>query len=307
LLDVSRIGRGKIELHREKLPLSAIIHLALETSRPNIEANRHELVVSLPQAPVYVDGDLTRLAQVMSNLLNNAAKYTPAGGRIELSASTVEKSIVLRIRDNGIGIPPHMLTKIFEMFAQVDSGLNRSNGGLGIGLTLVRRLVELHGGSITANSAGSGQGSEFVVRLPMAFPDPVREPVKEKPDQPVIACRRLLIVDDNEDAAALLAMLLRMDGHDVRTCNNGALALQIAGEFRPEAALLDLGLPGMNGYELAVRIREQPWGKGMLLVAITGWGQEDDRRRSKEAGFDRHLVKPVTSSMIHEVLNEIGR
>jgi signal transduction histidine kinase len=304
LLDVSRVSRGKIDLRKERIPIAAIVSGALEISRPNIEANRHELAVELAAESLFVDADLVRMSQVVANLLNNAAKYTPPGGRINLGVDKDESWIILRVSDNGIGIPANMLSRIFEMFAQVKTSIERTTGGLGIGLTLVRRIVEVHGGTVEAFSPGVGRGSEFVVRLPLAKPAAPADLGKTGgPALDGVLPRRILLVDDNKDAADSMALLLQMHGHKVRTAHDGIDGLKAAEEFRPEVALLDLGLPNLNGYELAQRIREQLWGKDITLIAITGWGQEEDRRRSKLAGFDHHLVKPVRSASIEELLN----
>lgn len=311
LLDLSRISRGKIDLYRECLPISAVVSGALETSRPNIEANGHELTVSEPLDPLFVDGDLTRLAQAVANLLNNAAKYTPRGGHIWLSAEPQAGAVVLRVRDNGNGIPAEMISSIFDMFTQVDTSLERKTGGLGIGLTLARQLVDLHGGSIEAHSPGLGQGSEFIVRLPQAPPELMRPrdhyPGQQKPASQIASpARRILVVDDNKDAADSFAKLMELNGHEVRKAHDGLEAIDVAASFRPDVVLLDIGLPKLNGYEAARRIRGEPWGKNMMLVAVTGWGQEEDRQRSQEAGFDHHLVKPVKAAAINELLVKVS-
>jgi len=322
LLDLSRISLGKIALYRECIPISAIVSQALETSRPNIEANGHELTVTLPTENFFVDGDLTRLAQVVANLLNNAAKYTRRGGHIWLSAERSplhgdgtpsggpgEGEIVLRVRDNGIGIPAEMLSNIFNMFTQVDTSLERKTAGLGIGLTLARQLIEMHDGRIEAHSAGLGQGSEFLVRLPLAKPQavqaakaPADAPSDGRMQQPA---RRILVVDDNKDAAESFAKLLELAGHEVRMAHDGLEGVNLAGTFRPDVVLLDIGLPKMNGFNAARQIREQPWGKNMMLIALTGWGQEEDQQRSKEAGFDHHLVKPVKAKALNDLLASV--
>ncbi len=305
LLDVSRITRGKIELRRERIAVSVIVSSAVETARPLIEAKQHALTVSLPGEHLFVNGDLTRLAQVVSNLLTNAAKYTPPNGKIEVAAERDGEYVLLRVRDNGVGIPNEMLARIFEMFAQVDSSLERTVGGLGIGLTLARTLVELHAGTIEAESAGAGRGAEFIVRLPAA-PEIAgtmpRAATREGPGADTRA--RVLVVDDNVDAAESLARLLEIDGYDVRIANGGMEALHEAAEFRPEVILLDIGLPMMNGYDVARRIRREPWGSEIRLVALTGWGQDEDRRRSKEAGFDDHVVKPIDPASLRGLLRK---
>lgn len=303
LLDVSRISRGKLELRRERIALATVLNNAVETSRPVIEACGHELAVQVPPEPVVLDADATRLGQVFANLLNNAAKYSDRGGRISLSAARQDGEVVVRVRDTGVGIPPDMLPKVFEMFTQVDRSLERSQGGLGIGLTLVKVLVELHGGSVEARSDGPGQGSEFVVRLPV---EPTAVPVAGPPSEsgeragPPGTCR-ILVADDNVDSAASLALMLKIMGHEVRTANDGLQAVEVAAAFRPDVILLDIGMPNLNGYEACRRIREGP-GEGAVLVALTGWGQDEDRRRSREAGFDHHLVKPVDPVALAKLL-----
>ncbi len=306
LLDVSRITLGKIELRRERLDLSAVVLSAVETSRPLIETARHVLTLVPPPQPLSVEGDPTRLAQVLSNLLNNAAKYTPEGGRICLIVERDGPQAVVRVRDSGVGIPPEMLSHIFELFSQGDPSRPSAQGGLGIGLTLVRKLTELHGGSVEAHSDGPQKGSEFVVRLPLA-PEPPegQRPGASEGSAPRAAtgpAHRILVVDDNVDSAESLAMMLRLLGHDVHTAHDGPAALRAAAAFAPEMVLLDIGLPGMDGYEVARRLRTLPQVRGALLVAQTGWGQEEDRRKSREAGFDHHLVKPVDPAVLREVL-----
>jgi PAS domain S-box-containing protein len=293
LLDVSRITRGKLELRKECVALASVVHQSVEASRPLVERARHELSVTLPPEPVYLHGDPARLAQAFSNLLNNACRYTEPGGRIGLTAGREGDAVVVRVEDTGLGIPPDKLASIFEMFTQVDRSLERSQGGLGIGLTLVKRLVEMHGGSVEACSAGPGRGSEFVVRLPALAGKAAAETPKAAAEPVATTSRRILVVDDNRDAATSLAALLAIAGHETRTAHNGVDAVELAAAFRPDVALLDIGLPKLNGHDACRRIREQPWGKSMVLVALTGWGQEEDRRQSKEAGFDHHMVKPV--------------
>jgi CheY-like chemotaxis protein len=257
-----------------------------------------------------LEADLTRLAQVFLNLLNNSAKYTAPGGCIWLTSAREGKTAVVRVRDNGVGIPPHMLSRIFEMFTQVERSLDRAQGGLGIGLTLVRRLLEMHGGSVEAKSDGLGAGSEFIVRLPLAL-DPQPDGADHRPSGDGAAHRartkfRILVVDDNLDAANSLAMLLRIKGHDVRTAYDGISALDVAALYKPQVILLDVGLPRLNGFDAARRIRESDYGKNVVLVALTGWGHAEDRRRSKEAGFDHHLVKPADPSELDIVLESIA-
>jgi PAS domain S-box-containing protein len=304
LLDISRISRNKLELRTARIALSSVIENAIETARPLIAAKGHTLTVQLPPESLYLDADLTRLAQVFWNLLNNSAKYTDPGGHITLNAERQGDEVVVRIKDTGIGIPAVVLPRLFEIFSQVDQSLERSQGGRGIGLALVKGLVEMHGGTVEAHSAGPGTGSEFVVHLALAQEEvnAVNRPVREAPAATVR--RRKLVVDDNRDAAASLAMMLSLLGHDTRIAHDGLDALELAEAFRPELVLLDIGLPRLNGYDSCRRIRQQLWGKEILIVAVTGWGQEEDRRRSQEAGFDRHLVKPVAMAALEQLLAE---
>ncbi len=293
LLDMSRISSNKLVLRKQRVELASVIHHALEGSRPLAERMGHEVAVQLPAQPVHVQGDPARLAQVFSNLLNNACKYTPSGGRVRLAAERRGDEVVVSVEDNGIGIPAEVLPRIFEMFVQADRSMERMQGGLGIGLTLVKQLVELHGGRVEARSPGPGKGSEFRVALPVAvaLADPDAPPA---PALPVTASpRRVLVVDDNRDGAESLSVLLQLAGHETALAYDGVDALEVAERFRPDLVLLDLGLPRMNGFEACRRLRAQPWGKGMKVVALTGWGQDGDRRRSEEAGFDGHLVKPM--------------
>jgi signal transduction histidine kinase len=304
LMDVSRISRGKVELRRGRVELARVVQQAVETSRPLIEQMGHELTLDVPPAPIFVNGDLTRLAQVFANLLNNAAKYTERGGRITLRVERQGSDAVLSVRDTGVGIPAHMLPRVFEMFTQVDQSLERSQGGLGIGLSLVKGLVEMHGGRVEARSDGHGTGSEFVVRLPVVLSPAARQPGDEADRAPAAAKarRRILVADDNRDSAGSLALLLRYMGNDTQTAHDGLEALDVAAAFRPDVILLDIGMPKLNGYETARRIRQQPWGRHVVLVAQTGWGQEDDKRLSREAGFDFHMVKPVDPAELESVL-----
>jgi len=306
LLDVSRITRNKLELRKEPVSLAAAVQGAVEASQPLVAAMGHELTVSLPPQPVALEADPVRLTQVFLNLLNNAAKYTPRGGRISLTAERQGGEIAVAVRDSGIGIPAEMLPRIFEPFTQVDHSLERSSGGLGIGLTLARRLVELHGGTIEARSEGAGRGSELIVRLPVvpaATAKGISEPARERAELPA---RRVLVVDDNRDSATSLATLLQLGGHEVVTAHDGEEAVTAAAAFRPDMILLDIGMPRMNGYDAARRIREQPWGGSVALVAMTGLGQEEDRRRSSEAGFDEHLVKPVDLEALQYLLASLA-
>ncbi len=304
LLDVSRISRGKIELRLERVELQSIIHQAIETIRPAIQSAGHELIVMLPDQPVFLRADAVRLAQVFSNLLNNSCKYSEPSGRITLNMERLGNDVLVSVKDAGIGIPPDMLTHIFGMFTQVDQALERSQGGLGIGLTLVERLVEMHGGSVSAFSEGLGRGSEFVVQLPLLTEDaPPPETTINAP--PPKMGHRILVVDDNRDSATTMAMLLRITGNETRTAFDGLEAVEVAATFKPDLVLLDLGLPKLNGYDTARKIREQPWGEQMVLVALTGWGQEEDRRKSAEAGFNVHLVKPVDHPTLTKLLAEL--
>jgi signal transduction histidine kinase/ActR/RegA family two-component response regulator len=303
LLDVSRLGLGRLELQRSTVDLGRVVASAVERTRPLVEAAGHELTVSLPGAAVHVDGDFSRLVQVLSNLLDNASRFMEAGGRIRLSLRQEEGQAVLQVSDDGIGIPTEMLPHVFSLYAAGSRGAHRTGGGLGMGLTLVRELLALHGGRVEARSAGPGGGSEFVVLLPV-----VAEPAQPPASRPRSRCgalrtrRRVLVVDDNRDAAGSLATMLRMMGHETLTAHDGASALEVAATRRPQVVLLDIGMPGMSGYEVATRIRGSSWGQGMALVALTGWGQEEDRKRSREAGFDEHLVKPVHPAMLEGVL-----
>jgi len=306
LLDVSRITRGKVELRKERVDLTKIIHSAVETSRPLIEASGHELTLQLAPEPIWLEADLTRLAQVLSNLLNNSARYTKPNGRILLTSERREGEALVRVCDNGLGIPEDMLPLVFEMFTQVDRPQERSQGGLGIGLSLVRGLVEMHGGKVEAYSDGPGRGSEFVVRLPLLTEEPERQEVQAPDGQTQKAtaphARRILIVEDNRDGADSLALLLELMGNNVRTVYDGASALEAATEYRPDVVLLDIGLPGRDGYEVAREIRASPHLNGVVLIAQTGWGQEEDYRRTTEAGFNHHLVKPVDPQKLKELL-----
>ncbi|HJU74122.1 MAG TPA: ATP-binding protein [Gemmatimonadaceae bacterium] len=293
LLEVSRITRGKIELRKEHIELAAVIGSAVETSKPLIETGGHELAISIPPQGVILDADPVRLAQVFSNLLNNAAKYSEPGGKIWLTAETTGNKVVVRVRDAGIGIAPEMLPRVFEMFAQIESSLDRAQGGLGIGLTLVRSLLHLHDGTVEARSEGLGKGSEFIVTLPVI---PLERSFRTTPRSGEyavpLAAQRVLIVDDNRDAADSLGMMLKMMGAVVHVEYDSYAALAALGKFKPNVALIDLSMDGMDGYEFARRIRGIADYKRMALIALSGWGQDDDRRRSRDAGFDFHLIKP---------------
>jgi signal transduction histidine kinase len=303
LLDVSRITRGKIELRKEAIELAAVVARAVETARPLIETRNHELTTDIAPGSLLIQGDLVRLGQVVANLLNNAAKYMEPGGRIWLKGGREGDQIVLHVRDAGIGIAPEMLPQVFDLFTQADHPPSLSQGGLGIGLTLVRRLVEMHGGKVEAHSEGLGKGSEFVVSLP-ALPAVPASSAKRKNDAaggPAPA-RRVLVVDDNVDSADSLAELLRVWGHEVQAVYNGSQALAAAPAFRPELALLDIDMPDMSGYELARQLRTRDGLDGTAYVALTGYGQEEDRRRSTAAGFRAHLVKPVDPEGLRQLL-----
>lgn len=299
LLEVSRITTGKLVLQRELLDMRQVVAMAIEASQPLIDRGGHDVRVSLPDEALWVDGDLARLSQAVSNLLNNACKYTPDGGRIWLTLAARNDEAVLTVRDSGVGLPADMTARVFEMFAQVNRSLARAQGGLGIGLALVRSLVSMHGGRASAASPGPGQGSSFTIELPLAPARLIPLTRPPLPDATQVPSLRVLVVDDNDDAAASLAMLLEVYGHVVEVENGGQAALQKAASFKPQAVLCDLGMPGMSGHEFARRMRQDPQFAGTLLVALTGWGAEDDKRRSRDAGFDAHLIKPAS---IDEVL-----
>ena len=302
LMDVSRITRGRMELHRERIDLETAVKIAAETSQPLLDLKHHSLRIQAAQG-VVVQADVTRLAQVFANLLNNSAKYSPPGSEISIQIASEGRHAVVSVSDNGVGIPASMLPRIFDMFVQLEqSGLRE---GLGIGLTLVKRLVELHGGMVEASSPGAGQGSTFRVLLPLAD-SPPPEPAQESaaPVAPTYRAR-ILVADDNRDAADTLSMILELDGHEVRTAYDGEKALQIAEQFAPQVALLDIGMPNLDGYQTARRIRGEPWGSAMLLIALTGWGQEQDRRQATEAGFNCHLVKPVDPQTIGALIEQM--
>jgi PAS domain S-box-containing protein len=307
LLDMSRISRGRIDLRRERVELSSIIEQAIETSRPLIDAAQHELTVRQPPQPIYLNADSVRIAQVISNLLTNASKYSEPNGHIWLTAEQQGSEVVVSVRDTGIGLSSEMLPQIFDLFTQADGSAVRSQGGLGIGLTLVKRLVEMHGGSVSAYSEGPNQGSEFTVRLPLLIDSPTSLASQTEMSEPTpTKIRRILIVDDNEDAAWSLELLFEATGDETRRAADGLAALAEAEAFQPDIVLLDIGLPKLNGYEVARKIREQPWGKEMILVALTGWGQEEDRRRSSKAGFNAHMVKPIEHAALTQLLAELS-
>jgi two-component system CheB/CheR fusion protein len=310
LLDVSRITQGSIRLRKEAVDLGTVVQRAVESTRSLIDTRGHELKLDLPTDPVRLEADPTRLEQVIANLLNNAAKYTMPGGQIRVQAAQEGSEAVVRVRDNGIGVPPDVLDRVFEPFVQSEGSLARSEGGLGIGLTLVRSLVEMHGGSVEAHSPGLGQGSEFVVRLPARVPAEKPAAIPGMPlemDTPFHARGlRVLVVEDNVDAAESLAALLRLWGHDVRMVHDGLKAIDEARRQHPEVVLLDIGLPGLDGYQVAKRLREDAELDGALLVAMTGYGQPDDRRRSREAGIHHHFVKPVEPFVLRTLLANLG-
>jgi CheY-like chemotaxis protein len=305
LLDIARVSSGKLVLQMQPVDLRDVIATAIETSKPLIDAAGHGLSVDLPLLPVPVDVDPVRISQVVSNLLSNAAKYTPHGGRIVLTARIEGNEAVVTVRDNGVGIAADMLAAVFEMFTQVARSIERANGGLGIGLSLVRRLVELHGGAVSAQSAGVGLGSSFAVRLPLMTAALVASPKPAAADaqhgEQSVALQ-VLVADDNVDAAATLAALLEIAGHTVRVVHDGAAAVEEAARFQPDLVFLDIGMPLMDGYEAARRLRQLPALDGVMLVALTGWGTEEDRARSRAAGFDRHLLKPALPDDVEAVL-----
>jgi signal transduction histidine kinase/ActR/RegA family two-component response regulator len=321
LLDLGRISRGKIVLRKERVELSSVVHHAVEAARPLCEISDQELTVTLPQEPVYLNADPTRLAQIVGNLLNNACKFSDRGGRIWLTVERTQESagdtvitsrglppnVVIRVRDTGIGIPANQHSRIFDMFTQGDTALERAVTGLGIGLTLVKTLTQMHGGTVDVTSAGIGQGSEFIVRLPIMV-EPATVPSPALTREPALTAKglRILIVDDNRDAAGMLAMLLQFSGHETHMAHDGVEAVEATTKLQPDVILLDIGLPRLNGYEAARKIREQQEQPGRpLLVAVTGWGQDEDRRRTEEAGFDAHLVKPVDEAALRKLLDDL--
>jgi len=306
LLDLSRITYDRLELRRAPADLAQIVDQAAETIRPSTESLGQELRVALPEAPLWVDVDPARIAQVLGNLLNNASKYTDPGGRISIAARREGDDAVVVVADSGAGIPPDSLDSVFEIFARLDHSQQRDPGGLGIGLSLVKRLVELHGGTVEARSAGLGKGSEFVVRLPATLAAPTLVGDADAGTKAVARRLRILIVDDNVDSAESLATLLGMEGHETRTANDGLAAIEAAESLQPDVMLLDIGLPRLDGYDVCRRIRGLAWGKHVTIVAVTGWGHGDDREKSRAAGFDGHLVKPVRYDALTELLASIG-
>ncbi len=315
LLDISRITRGMLTLRISSIELRGLMEAAIETAQPVITAKRHTLSIEWPQVPIQLDVDPVRLTQVIANLLTNAAKYTPPGGSIALQAKLEDTHVVIHVRDNGIGIAPAMLLKVFEMFSQIDDGHEHADGGIGIGLALVKGFVELHGGSVAARSEGLNQGSEFIVRLPLqGARQPSSEPDESEPprDAPAptsaaAAARRVLVADDNRDGADIMALLLHQYGYDVSVAHNGPDALATAARNKPEIVILDIGMPGMSGYDVAQRIRAEPWGREILLIALTGWGQEDDKRKAFDAGFDHHLIKPIDPDALEALMASASR
>ena len=302
LLDISRITRGTLELRTEMTDLATVVGTAVETARPAIDAKRHVLSVDLPSERVLFAADPLRVAQVLSNLLTNAAKYTDPGGRIRLQAACGAGTVTLSVSDNGIGIPAGELAEVFAMFSQVKSGYDRSEGGLGIGLALSKGLVALHGGTIEAKSSGAGQGSEFIVRIPLRNLDAFPHIAPAEPEFKPSVRRRILIADDNRAAAESLAMLLQMEGHDVQVTYDGQQALDTFSAMQPEIALLDIGMPKVNGYEVARQMRHGANGRSLTLIAVTGWGQDSDRAKATAAGFNYHFTKPVEVDRLTELL-----
>jgi len=294
-MDVSRISKGRIELRKAPVTIDEIVRSAVETSCPPGGTCDHEIIVSLPETPVVIDADFARLAQVFTNLLNNAAKYSEPGSTIRITAGVENGEVRISVKDEGIGIDPDHIAGIFDLFAQLERSIEKSRGGLGIGLSLVKRLVEMHGGTVEVKSGGSGKGAEFIVTLPdssdvdaMTFPS-----IESPTDSGVTSSLRILVIDDNRDSADCLAMLLDALGHKTATVYDGERALATVDSFSPDVILLDIGLPGMSGYEICRQLRNRPGGEDLVILAQTGWGQDEDRRRTKEAGFDHHLVKPV--------------
>jgi CheY-like chemotaxis protein/two-component sensor histidine kinase len=308
LVDVARMSTNRFELRKERVDLAVVLRLAVETSGSLLRAGGQEFTTVVPDDPIHLDADPIRLAQAVSNCLNNAAKFTDRGGHIWLTAERAGGDAVIIVRDTGVGISRAMLPHVFEMFTQGEQTRARTFGGLGIGLTLVKRLVEMHGGTVAADSTGLGTGSTFVLRLPAVVDSShCPQPQAEGPAHMSPPSLRILVVDDNRDAADSLAMLLRATGNDIRTAYDGLEAVQVASEFRPEVVLLDIGLPKIDGHEVAQRIRKEPWGRQMCLIAVTGWSDETDRARSRASGFDHHLVKPLDTGHLAQLLGSVGR
>jgi CheY-like chemotaxis protein len=312
LLDVARLTSKKLRIRKELTELGLVVQNAVEAVQLLITGAGHDLTVTLPPEPVYLYADLTRLAQILINLLNNAAKYTERGGHVWLTIERQDKEIVVSVRDTGIGLAAEHLPHLFDIFSQVTPALDRSEGGLGIGLSLVRGLVELHGGQIEARSAGLGLGSEFLVRLPVveALGQEQLDPSDQEDEQESSSAGpkyRILVADDNRDSADSLSTLLELRDYEVQTAYDGFEALQLASSFRPRVSLLDIGMPRINGYDSARRIRQQEWGKDMILIAITGWGQDEDKQIALEAGFDYHLTKPIDPSDLEKLLKSVTK
>jgi PAS domain S-box-containing protein len=304
LLDVARVTQNKVQLQRERIDLRTVLHSAIEATRPMIDAQGHTLTMHLPEDPIWADVDFTRIAQALSNLLSNAAKYTEPGGHISVTATSLGRNATITVSDTGIGIPPMLLPRIFDMFTQLQVHRDRTYGGLGVGLTLARRLVQLHGGTLNASSEGPGRGSQFAIRLPLETIAPPTE-APSGGDQAAsrhVGCR-VLIAEDNPDAAEMMSLMLSIKGHDVRIAADGEQAVAIGGSFDPQIAFVDIGLPRMDGFEVARRLRDL-LGRRVLLVALTGWGQDEDRRRSREAGFDHHLTKPPEPEVLDKLIAE---
>jgi len=308
LVDVARMSTNRFDLRKERVDLAVVLRLAVETSGSLLRAGGQEFTTEVPEGAILLDADPMRLAQAVSNCLNNAAKFTDRGGHIWLTGERVGGDAVITVRDTGVGISRGMLPHVFEMFTQGEHTRARTFGGLGIGLTLVKRLVEMHGGTVAAESTGLGMGSTFVIRLPAALETShCPQPQAEGPAHMSPPSLRILVVDDNRDAADSLAMLLRTTGNDIRTAYDGLEAVQVASEFRPDVVLLDIGLPKIDGHEVAQRIRKESWGRQMCLMAVTGWSDETDRARSRAAGFDHHLVKPLDPGHLAQLLASVGR
>jgi len=305
LLDVSRVSRGRIDLRRVRMSLQEAVNAAVETSKPLIDANEHRLTLDIPDTPLWVEGDLTRLAQVVSNLLNNAAKYTPHGGEIRLSVRRQDGQADIEVTDNGLGIEADMLPRVFDLFAQADSHLDRSQGGLGIGLALVSKLVEMHGGTSRAESAGPGKGSTFAISLPLVDEQGAAIGVPLQKSRRTVAPMKVLIVDDNVDSAQTSLWMLDLIGHKATVAHEGMSALEIAHDLQPDVVLLDIGMPGMDGYEVCRQLRQMPEMKNKTVIAQTGWGQESDRQKAFAAGFDHHITKPVSLDLLTQLLADI--
>jgi CheY-like chemotaxis protein len=311
LLDISRITRRKINLQWAKVEVATVLDAAVETSSPLIESRRQKLHIALAKEPLVIDADVTRLGQVVTNLLNNAAKFTPEGGEIWLGLKRQGSQAVITVRDNGMGMPPEMLPTIFDLFMQADGSIDRSQGGLGIGLTLVRSLVEMHRGTVQVSSDGLGKGTRFDVWLPLVreFRQSRDGQATDRPSQLALASsvirRKILVVDDNVDAATTLAMMLSALGHESIAAHDGQTAINMAESFRPELVLLDIGLPGMNGYMVAEQMRQMPAVQDAILAALTGYGEDQDRRRAKESGFDEHFVKPISLDALQQLIDAL--